>query len=173
MLSEAYLRVMRDDFNYQRGGVSIHSAFSEYSLGGDVYHEAGFDALMTGIVWYKMMTYLGRERRFPGVQRILETPIHNTLDKNRVPMASLRTSMNLEQAESRGLATDGKSFVFVLQNVPAHLESDTVTSILTASLKADVKVYRAFNKSHLFFTVFSKQHEEELHAKLAGGFFEI
>jgi hypothetical protein len=32
-------------------------------MGGDIYHEAGFDALATGAVWYKLMTYLGRERK--------------------------------------------------------------------------------------------------------------
>jgi hypothetical protein len=76
--------------------VTIHPGFPEYTLSGDIYHEAGFDALMTGVVWAKMMTYLGRERKFPGVNKILETPLHNSLDKNKLPMASLRTSMNLE-----------------------------------------------------------------------------
>ena len=63
---------------------------------GDIYHEAGFDALMTGALWFKMMTYLGRERKFPGVDSILENSLFTTIDKNKLPMSSLRTSMNLE-----------------------------------------------------------------------------
>ncbi len=104
----------------------MHSGFNEYKLtGSDIYHEAGFDALATGAVWFKMMTYLGRERQFPGVQKILENPLCNALDKNKIPMSSLRTSMNLE-SQHMGLATDGKSFVFVVQNVPMHLPSDEI-----------------------------------------------
>jgi hypothetical protein len=65
-------------------------------MGGDIYHEAGFDALATGAVWYKLMTYLGRERKFPGIDKIQDNNIFKTLDKNKIPMSSIRTSMNLE-----------------------------------------------------------------------------
>jgi len=116
MLSEAYLRVQKDDFLFNDQKVSIHKGFPDYSLKGDIYHEAGFDALMTGVVWYKMMTYLGRERKFPGVQAIMENTLFNTLDKNKVPMASLRSSLNLQQQidSTTGLLTDSKTFVFLL-----------------------------------------------------------
>ena len=60
-----------------------------------------------------MMTYLGRERKFPGIQKVMENPLCNSLDKNKIPMSSLRSSMNLESTH-RGLATDGKSFVFIV-----------------------------------------------------------
>jgi hypothetical protein len=114
MLSEAYLRVMKDDFRFDNQQVKIHQGFPEYTLDQGVYHEAGFDALMTGVVWFKLMTYLGRERQWPGTQKILETSLHNTLDKNKIPLASLRTSFNLDQPNAQGLGTDSKSFVFVL-----------------------------------------------------------
>jgi hypothetical protein len=124
-------------------------------MGGDIYHEAGFDALATGTVWYKIMTYLGRERKFPGINKIQENNIFKTLDKNKIPMSSIRTSMNLEQNHS-GLATDGKSFVFVVKNVPLHLTNEEVQAIISKNLLTDVKVYRAYNKNHVFFTVFGK-----------------
>ena len=56
---------------------------------------------------------------------MLEDRLSNSLDKNKIPMASLRNSMNLEQTH-RGLATDGKTFVFVVQNVPLHLVSEDI-----------------------------------------------
>ena len=83
-------------------------------------------------------------------------------------MASLRTSMNLESSH-RGLATDGKSFVFVVQNVPLHLPTEDVQSILTKELGTDVKIYRAFNKTHVFLTVFGKPCEEKLNQTLESG----
>lgn len=104
----------------------IHPSFTDYKLtGSEIYHEAGFDALATGSVWFKMMSYLGRERKFPGVKKILDNPLFNTLDKNKIPMSSLRNSMSLETKHT-GLATDGKSFVFVLQNVPYHLTNEEI-----------------------------------------------
>jgi hypothetical protein len=76
--------------------VNIHPSFSEYKMTGDIYHEAGFDALATGVSWFKIMTYLGRERKFPGIDKIQENNMFKTLDKNKIPMSSIRTSMNLE-----------------------------------------------------------------------------
>lgn len=161
MLSECYLRVNKDDFAFGNQKVRIHPSFHEYSLSGDVYHDAGFDALMTGVVWYKMMTYLGRDRSFPGVDRILNNNLFNSLDKNKIPMSSLRNSMNLSQ-EAGGLSTDGKSFVFVMQNVPLFLTNEEIQQILTDKFKFDIKVYRAYNKTFAFFTVFNKQQEENV-----------
>ena len=95
MLSECFNRVQKDDFSFDQK-ITVHPSFSDYKLTGDVYHEAGFDALATGVAWYKIMTYLGRERKFPGIKKIQENNMFKTLDKNRIPMSSIRTSMNLE-----------------------------------------------------------------------------
>ena len=82
---------------------------------------------MTGVVWYKMMTYLGRERKFPGVSTIMENTLFSTLDKNKVPMASLRSSLNFsQQLDSSGLLTDNKTFVFLLENVPLSLTTEEI-----------------------------------------------
>ena len=55
-LSDTYLRVMNDvnhTFKVDKDQkVKINEWFSDYALDGKVYHEAGFDALMTGIVWF-------------------------------------------------------------------------------------------------------------------------
>ena len=59
-LSQSYLRVFEKDFNFDQT-IKIEEGFSDYSLGGDVYHEAGFDALMTGVVWFKMMSLFNRD----------------------------------------------------------------------------------------------------------------
>jgi hypothetical protein len=45
--------------------------FKEYSLTGEVYHEAGFDALMTGIAWFKLMTLFDKSHIYPGVESIM------------------------------------------------------------------------------------------------------
>jgi hypothetical protein len=37
---------------------------------------------------------------------------------------------------------------------------------LLKRFSTDVKVYRAYNKNHLFFTVFGKEAEEKLHSEL-------
>ena len=75
--------------------------------------------------------------------------------------------MNLESTH-RGLATDGKSFVFVVQGVPLHLPTDELQALLSKRFETDLKVYRAFNKTHVFFTVFAKPSEERLHQIITG-----
>jgi len=37
---------------------------------------------------------------------------------------------------------------------------------LTKHFECDVKVYRAYNKNHAFFTVFGKSFEEKIHSSL-------
>lgn len=62
---------MKDDFLLGQK-VEIHPSFDQYSLDGNMSHEAGFDSLMTGVVWFKMMTLLGKQGKFPGTESILK-----------------------------------------------------------------------------------------------------
>ena len=116
MLSEVYKRVtLRPDFGFGQN-IEIHSGFPDYSLSGDIYHEAGFDALMTGVSWFKMMTLLGKKRKFPGVEYIEKDENIQLMDKNRIPMASIKQSMNLNPIgpDQSGDGAGGKTFLFVL-----------------------------------------------------------
>ena len=80
-LSEIYQKVMPGEGKEHAFGlgqkIQIHKAFNEYDLAGDIYHEAGFDALMTGVCWLKLMAYLNPEKKFAGVESILNNDIHN------------------------------------------------------------------------------------------------
>jgi hypothetical protein len=54
----------------------MHPLFSEYSLDGgdtDKKHEAGFDAFMTGVLWFKLQSMINHpiRRSFPGIAPIL------------------------------------------------------------------------------------------------------
>lgn len=49
------------------------------------------------------------------------------------------------------------------------MSSEEIISILSKTLQTDVKVYRAYNKNHAFFTVFTKPQEEIVHAKINQG----
>ncbi len=50
--------------------------------------------------------------------------------------------------------------------MPIHLPSDEIQTLISKRLETDVKVYRAFNKTHIFFTVFGKPCEERIQAML-------
>ena len=56
-LSEAFQRVQEDDFNFEQK-VKLHPQFTDYTLEKNVYfekqHEAGYDSMMTGILWFKL-----------------------------------------------------------------------------------------------------------------------
>lgn len=43
----------------------MHEDFKEYDIsnegGSGVYHDAGYDALVTGITWVKLMTHLNKK----------------------------------------------------------------------------------------------------------------
>jgi hypothetical protein len=74
--------------------VQLHPAFSEYELPHtssevspitfEKSHEAGYDALMTGIAWFKMHSILHHpiKRKFPGVEHIEQNQLINVMDKN-------------------------------------------------------------------------------------------
>jgi glycine/serine hydroxymethyltransferase len=49
------------------------------------------------------------------------------------------------------------------------MSSEEIITILSKTLQTDVKVYRAYNKNHAFFTVFTKPQEEIMHSKINQG----
>ena len=53
--------------------------------------------MMTGIIWFKLQSMLidPIKRKFPGVQAILDNNFLCVMDKNKLPMASIQTSLNL------------------------------------------------------------------------------
>ncbi len=68
-LSELYKALQEKEFDEH---VKINEEFTDYALDGDVYHEAGFDALMTGIVFYRLMNLISPDKKYPGIDSILE-----------------------------------------------------------------------------------------------------
>ena len=60
-LATCYNTVMHEDYKFMQE-IKIDPNFTEYSLDLNDFknksHEAGFDALMTGILWMKMQTLL-------------------------------------------------------------------------------------------------------------------
>ena len=55
--------------------LSIHNSFPDYSLNptfNDKAHEAGYDALMTGILWFKLQSQMHHPvtPKFPGIEKI-------------------------------------------------------------------------------------------------------
>jgi hypothetical protein len=71
-LGEAFVRVMQPDFGFNQI-VKLHPAFNQYSLDlsveADCKHEAGYDAMMTGVLWFKLQSILAHPTQgyFPGV----------------------------------------------------------------------------------------------------------
>jgi hypothetical protein len=63
----------------------LPNASSEVSpLTFEKSHEAGYDALMTGISWFKMHSILHHpiRRKFPGVEFIEKNQLSNVMDRN-------------------------------------------------------------------------------------------
>ena len=70
---------------------------------------------MTGIMWFKIMSFLNKDFTFPGIEKIVSNDHHNTTDKNKIPMASIKVSLNIgDTKKEQQLPSDHKSFVFVL-----------------------------------------------------------
>ena len=59
------------------------------------------------------MTYLNPLKKFPTIQGILENNEFNVMDKNKIPMASLKASLDLNPEVEQDLPTDDKTFLFV------------------------------------------------------------
>jgi len=57
-LSDAYDQMMRDEFRFDQA-IMLRPQFSDYKIDPlnkleSKSHEAGFDAMMTGIIWFKL-----------------------------------------------------------------------------------------------------------------------
>ena len=114
-LSEVYQQL-------EGGTIKLGDPFWEYELTGDVYHEAGFDALMTGAVLYRLMLALNNGK-WPGLPKILASDEYNTMDKNRVPLASIRKSLDLskpEDPEELSSLVSPELFLYILEGVPLN-----------------------------------------------------
>ena len=53
---------------------------------------------MTGVVWFKLQSLLQHpvSPKFPGVEKILDSDFITTMDKNKIPLASIKTSLSLD-----------------------------------------------------------------------------
>ena len=104
-LSDAFNRCRKEDLNLDQK-IRLHPSFTEYSLEEGTNsvksHEAGFDAMMTGILWFKLQSILINpiKKHFPGIQSVLSNSFIDVMDKNKLPMASIQTSLNLAQIKS-------------------------------------------------------------------------
>lgn len=114
--------------------VKLHPMFNEYNLSAenkgsedDKQHEAGYDAMMTGVVWFKAQSLLKQplSNKFPGVEAIMGDNFSDVTDKNKLPMASLMASMDLA-GDARSGDADEKPFLFVVENISTEIETDDV-----------------------------------------------
>lgn len=101
-LKEAFTRSFLPDYQFGQE-VKINEHFTDYQLKStnnmeDKQHEAGFDALMTGALWFKLQSVINHpiKREFPGVEAILSNNFSDVCDKNKIPMASIRASLDLQ-----------------------------------------------------------------------------
>jgi len=53
---------------------------------------------MTGILWFKIQSVINHpiKREFPGVTSILSNNFSTVCDKNKIPLASIRASLDLQ-----------------------------------------------------------------------------
>lgn len=107
----------------------IHPHFQDYQLEPqnkleDKQHEAGFDALMTGALWFKLQSVIHHpiKRQFPGTQTILASNFSDVCDKNKIPMASIKASFDL----SKDQESDEKPFLFVVENVDLKISTEDI-----------------------------------------------
>ena len=80
---------------------------------------------MTGIVFTKFFTQILSpiKKEFPGMQAVMDNNFINVSDKNKLPLASIRASLDLTKDYA---ATSDKPFLFVIQNVPLDMSSEDV-----------------------------------------------
>jgi len=79
----------------------VPSHETPYSLDGEASHEAGFDAMMTGILFYKLVTSLSTSKEFNPSEFFNDSysPINN-MYRNRIPLAR-RTPINLNLKDTK------------------------------------------------------------------------
>ena len=144
-LADAFKRCREEDFEFGQT-VKLHPQFTDYTLQKDAFfekqHEAGFDSMMTGILWFKMQTLLTNpiKKQFPGVDAILANNFIDVMDKNKLPMASIQTSLNLNPIDpSTDDPTDPhqhetKPFLFLLQGVPLDQQTEPLQEHLSREM---------------------------------------
>ena len=127
----------------------------DYSLSGDVYHEAGFDALMTGIIFCNIMARLDKDGKFR--LEALNEDYHLIIDKNKIPLASIRKSLDLDNDQDMQvlqLPVDIDKFLFVLQGVALQVSSEDIALYFRRKHGLEVRIYRAFNKEYCFVSIY-------------------
>lgn len=85
---------------------------------------------MTGISWVKAMTHNTKDKKFPKLEYILNDENINLTDKNQLPLASIRTSLNLNPEVKQELLTDEKGFLFVLKDIPMYYMTEEIQEVL-------------------------------------------
>lgn len=82
---------------------------------------------MTGYNWIKIMTICENDKKFKGVDKILSNDNYKLMDMNKIPLASIKTSFNLDpKYPPQQLETDPKTFLFVVENVPLFVSNEEI-----------------------------------------------
>lgn len=133
-LGKAYSKVLGSKFEFD-DKVEIHGEVRDqvptyescYEIFGSASHEAGFDALMTGILFYKLATALDENKQF-NMKTLNQTHPNpfNIMYKNRIPLAR-RTPINLNL---KGTSGDGVYKYKKVKDEPEVTEQpETVPSV--------------------------------------------
>eukprot|EP00347_Sterkiella_histriomuscorum_P011289 403373024 len=161
-LSATYTRAMKDDYKFMQT-VQIAPEFSEYNLNLDESHEAGFDALQTGVTFFKLATYLNGKTSqsydFPKIEELIqefsskEESIVNY--KNKIPIYNQKKHFNLHPIKSQlqsNYSTTSSSqtqnsnnvqndYMFVIQNLPIDIDILDLQQKLQTYLGIDTSIY--------------------------------
>ena len=90
----------------------------------------------------------------------------NLSDRNKLPLASIRSSLDLEKPLREADLADEKPFLFAVENVPLSLDSEDLQLHLSHVLGFEVKVYRAFQKEMCFLTSIMPENDQKLAQKV-------
>ncbi|CDW90995.1 poly-specific ribonuclease (deadenylation nuclease) [Stylonychia lemnae] len=181
-LQASYKRVIKDDFKFGQT-IQINSDFNDYDIDSDLNHEAGFDAFQTGVVFFKMLSYIKGQKAnqkcdFPFMSEILNDNSMN-LDKNKVPFYNLKKNMLLEKQNSQD---DDRNYVFVIDSLlnSQKIDQAALQQYLNKLFGSEVTLYmdeadaQGQRRQLIFMTLFSKQAEIKANDLLSkNGFIEI
>ena len=135
----------------------IEDGFEGYSLQSGASHEAGFDALMTGVSFMKLISVLDEKNRMKKDLITEHAHILNTTFKD--PIALRLDSLSTKEDKHR-------NSVFALKNVPLDLMTEDIEKFVGENLCKGARIYRQFQRNFVLVSVYDEVELAKMQARI-------
>jgi len=151
-LSDIYQQILTSG-KLRENDISIHPAFSAYTLESSSFHEAGYDSMITSVVFIHFLKEI--KKAYPEL-------IQNTMISKQFKNKLILSGLNLPFDLSKETSPELRENIFVIAGLPKFSDKEKEAEYLEKLIESPVKLIKLFGQDKNYFTIFDNQKADKL-----------